>query len=139
MVWSHSRSGSRPRRLPKAEATELAPAAIGTRPSHSDYNPGALNRSPKRAFRCLGDRLLPVKLPSGGFGLKREDRRAALARRSELPFLQSSISFHSGGLGRLKNPSIHLLRPPALWSLRTGWLAFGRIASARAPHSAIAR
>jgi hypothetical protein len=37
--------------LPKAEATELAPEAVGTRPSHSDYNPGGLNRSPKRAFR----------------------------------------------------------------------------------------
>jgi hypothetical protein len=32
--------GSRLVRLPKAEATELAPEAIGTRPSHSDYNPG---------------------------------------------------------------------------------------------------
>jgi hypothetical protein len=28
--------GSRLVRLPKAEATELAPEAIGTRPSHSD-------------------------------------------------------------------------------------------------------
>src|SRR3954447_13370094 len=46
--------GSRLVRLPKADATELAPEAIGTRPSHSDYNPGGLNRSPKRAFRFLG-------------------------------------------------------------------------------------
>ena len=45
--------GSRLVRLPKAEATELAPEAIGTRPSHSDYNPGGLNRSPKGAFRFL--------------------------------------------------------------------------------------
>src|ERR1039457_5174996 len=45
MVCSHSRAGVAPVRLPKAEATELAPEAIGTRPSHSDYNPGGLNRS----------------------------------------------------------------------------------------------
>jgi hypothetical protein len=69
MVWSHSLAGVAPGGAPKAEATELAAEAIGTRPSHSDYNPGSLNRSPKRAF-CFGPaKLLLVKFPSGGFGL----------------------------------------------------------------------
>ena len=44
---------------------------------------------PKRAFR-FGSQLLLVRLPGGGFGLiKREDRRAAFARRSILDVAQN--------------------------------------------------
>src|ERR1035438_7317585 len=78
--------GSRLVRLPKAEATELAPEAIGTRPSHSDYNPGGLNRSPKRAFR-FGQPIAYGETPERRlWAYKREDRRAAFARRFQIAF-----------------------------------------------------
>src|ERR1035437_6404824 len=57
----------------------------------------------RRGPFVLENLLLPVKLPSGGFGpLKREDRRAAFARRSELLFSLSlrSTSTVAGWDGR---------------------------------------
>jgi hypothetical protein len=52
--------GSRLARRPKAEATELAPEAVGASP------PERLNRA--EGFSCKDDLLLMVKFPSGGFG-----------------------------------------------------------------------
>jgi len=71
--------GSRLVRLPKAEATELAPEAIGTRPSHSDYNPGGLNRSPKGAFG-FGQPIAYGETPE--LRLWAKEMRAGLARRT---------------------------------------------------------
>jgi hypothetical protein len=60
----------------------------------------------------MGRVLLLVEPLSGGFGqFKREDRWAR-ARRT--PLIYSAMAFHNGGLGRLKNPSIQELLPPAL-------------------------
>jgi len=49
--------------LPKAEATELAPEAVGASPpEHLDLRGG---------LSCAGRVLRLVKLPSGGFGHKK--------------------------------------------------------------------
>ena len=104
--------GSRPVRLPKTEATELAPEAIGTRPSHSDYNPGSLNRSPKRAFG-FGQPIAYGETPELRFWAKK--RAPGLPGVTNQSFdSYFPITFHNGGLGRSKKPSIQLLFPPAL-------------------------
>ena len=72
MVCSHSFVGVAPGEAPKAEATELAPEAVGAGPPDSDYNPGSLNRSPRRAF--LDDKCFWWNFRAEALGHTREDR-----------------------------------------------------------------
>jgi len=127
MVCSHSFVGVAPGEAPKAEATELAPEAVGAGPPDSDYNPGSLNRSPRRAF--LDDNA------SGGTS---EPRLWAIHAKIG-PRYSFWINLHSGGLGRSKNPCIQELLPPALWCLRTGLGVVEWNATVGAAHSAMAR
>src|SRR6202521_797145 len=77
--------------------------------------------------------VLVVKLPSRGFG-HRNAKIAGLGPAHHLGF-HSPMAFHSGGLGRSKNPTIQELLPPALWSLRTGLRTAGGGATCWAPHA----
>jgi hypothetical protein len=123
--------GSRLARLPKAEATELAPEAVGAGPLTAiktrvvstgrlggpSWTTCAAGETPER-------RLWAYQAKTGGLGPEHN-----------MGF-HSPMAFHSGGLGRSKKPSIQELLPPALWSLRMGLrTAAGWGATTRVPHS----
>jgi hypothetical protein len=64
MVCSHSPAGVAPGGAPKAEATELAPGAIGAGPPTAIKTRVVLTGRQKRGPAGRGDLLLLVKLPS---------------------------------------------------------------------------
>ena len=68
-------------RLPKAEATELAPEAIGAGPPTA-IKTRVVPTGRRRGPSCKDDLLLLVKLPSGGFG-PYSAKVAGLARRTK--------------------------------------------------------
>jgi hypothetical protein len=82
--------------------------------------PGLTGPLRAEGFPVEDERMLPVKLPSGGFGhsnAKIDGRQPGAQNGFSF---QSPMAFHKGGLGRAKKPFIQELLPPALWSLRTG-------------------
>src|SRR6266550_3626069 len=89
MVCSHSFVGVAPGEAPKAEATELTPEAVGAGPPDSDYNPGSLNRSPRRAF-----------LDDNAFGGTSEPRLWAIHAKIGHVIRSGSISTAAGWAGR---------------------------------------
>ena len=67
MVCSHSLAGVAPGEALKAEATELAPGAIGAGPPTA-IKIRVVSTGRQRGPLCKDDPLLLVELPSGGFG-----------------------------------------------------------------------
>ena len=109
MVWWHNPARVAPGGVPKAEATELAPGAVGGSP---------LRRQRRvEGFSLETGGLLLVKLRSGGFGRKPRGETAGVS--PSLGCGGHLRACQSGGLGRSKKPCIQVLWPPALWSLRT--------------------
>jgi hypothetical protein len=129
VLSSHSFAGVAPGEVPKAEATELAPEAVGASP------PEWLETA-RRAFLYKTRSALGETPERRLWAIQREDRRA---QPDAQKWVYSPMAFHRGGLGRSKKPSIHELLPPRLWSLRAGWHAAGAMAVVRGPHSAMSR
>ena len=92
-------AGVAPGELPKAEATELAPEAVGA-------SPPEWLETMRRAF-LLGTR--------SAFGGTSRAEALGIKTRRHFPYLVfASIDIHNGGDGRSKKPFIHALLPPAL-------------------------
>src|ERR1700687_2206400 len=72
MVCSHSFVGVAPGEAPKAEATELAPEAVGAGPPDSDYNPGT--SQPVAEEGLPGRQCLWWNFRAEALGHTREDR-----------------------------------------------------------------
>ena len=81
MVCSHSPAGVAPGGVPKAEATELAPEAVGAGPPTA-IKIRVVSTGRRRGPSCRDDLLRLVRLPSGGFGLVKA-KIAGLARRAK--------------------------------------------------------
>jgi len=84
------------------------------KPSQRSMTPGLTGPLRAEGFPVHGRKLLLVKLPSGGFGRSKCERRPGGFRPAFLVGFQSSLSdvrvwssciaVHSGGLGRCSNP-----------------------------------